>query len=445
MTDHRQELSRRHLLTFMGYGTVAAVCAPLLTSCAKDPVTGQSSFILMSEEKEIQLDKQQSPYQFSSDLGAVQNHQVNQYINRVGQELAARSHRPNMPFSFRAVNASYINAYAFPGGSIAATRGILVELDSEAELAALLGHEIGHVCARHTAERSSKGMLANILVAGASIASSAAGYSGAADLVQGIGGLGAGALLASYSRDNEREADALGLEYMTRTGYNPSGMVGLMQVLLDQNKHNPSALELMFATHPMSDERFATAQEAVDSTYSDKEHLPLNRERYMDAIAPLRAQKKTISLLQEGSTLMNKKEYGQAEDKFKQALKQSPNDYGALVTMAKCQFVQKKSAQAEQFARKATQVYPEEAQGHLVTGMSAMMANRYDRAYKHLSDYDRVLPGNPEIAFYQGYAQEHMQHKQNAAQYYQKYIQKVRQGKQAQYAYGRLKEWGYTR
>ncbi|HFQ90092.1 MAG TPA: peptidase M48 Ste24p, partial [Desulfobulbus sp.] len=247
----RHPLTRREFLSLLGMGATGLLVQPLLSGCAVDPVTGRREFVIMSRAEEIALDRQQSPYQFSADYGPVQDRRLNDYINRVGLEVAAHSHRPDMPFSFRAVNAAYINAYAFPGGSIAATRGILVELDNEAELAALLGHEIGHVCARHTAEQSTKGLLANLLVAGAAIATSAAGYSDAAGLVQDLGGLGAGALLARYSRDNEREADALGMEYMVRTGYTPMGMVELMEVLLRNGRRRASAIELMFATHPM--------------------------------------------------------------------------------------------------------------------------------------------------------------------------------------------------
>jgi beta-barrel assembly-enhancing protease len=128
-------------------------------------------------------------------------------------------------------------------------------LEDEAALAALLGHEIGHVCARHTARQVSKGLLADAFLAGASVATSAAGFEGATDLVQGLGGLSAGALLARYSRDNEREADALGMAYMTRTGYSPEGMVQLMEMLQRSGRNQASAIELMFATHPMSTER----------------------------------------------------------------------------------------------------------------------------------------------------------------------------------------------
>ncbi|MCU0592413.1 MAG: M48 family metalloprotease, partial [Desulfobacterales bacterium] len=145
-----------------------------------------------------------------------------------------------MPFSFRVVNATYINAYAFPGGSIACTRGILLQLDNEAELAALLGHEIGHVNARHTAEQLSKGQLTNIVVGGLSIIADVAAP-GMGQVASALGGFGAGAFLASYSRDNERQADALGTEYMVQSGYSPDGMVALMEMLNNLNKSKPSS------------------------------------------------------------------------------------------------------------------------------------------------------------------------------------------------------------
>ncbi|MGD9105510.1 MAG: M48 family metalloprotease, partial [Desulfobacterales bacterium] len=119
--------------------------AGFMVGCAANPVTGKPQFMMVSEDQEIKIDKQNSPHQFSSDYGPLQDTALNNYINQTGKTLAARTHRPHMPYSFRGVNATYVNAYAFPGGSIAATRGILLDLENEAQLAALLGHELGHV------------------------------------------------------------------------------------------------------------------------------------------------------------------------------------------------------------------------------------------------------------------------------------------------------------
>ena len=138
-----------------------------------------------------------------------------------------------MPYSYRVLNANYVNAYTFPGGAMGVTRGILVDLDNEAELAALLGHELGHVNARHAAQRQGQAKVAQVAVAGASLVGSTTEWGG---LISMGSQLGASVLLSSYSRDNEREADALGQEYMVRAGYPASGMIGLHQLLVDQEK-----------------------------------------------------------------------------------------------------------------------------------------------------------------------------------------------------------------
>ncbi len=436
-------LNRRQVLQMLGIGVGSLVGQSLLSGCAVDPVTGKKEFILLSEADEIALDRKQSPYQFSTDYGQVLDQRLNSYINRVGLELSKRSHRPQMPYSFRAVNAAYINAYAFPGGSIAATRGILVELESEAELAALLSHEIGHVNARHTAEQSTKGMLANLLVAGATVATGAAGYGSAANLVQSLGGLSAGALLAHYSRDNEREADSLGMEYMTRAGYSPEGMVGLMEILQKNGRKQPGAIELMFATHPMSRERLQFARQQSQSTYARFLSGSRNRERYMDRTANLRKIKPAISAIQQANTALAKKQYEKADGLLNRALQVAPNDYTALVMRAKSQLAMKNTGQARRLALRSTQIYPEEAQGHLVTAMTDFIDKRYSSAYEQFNRYDTILPGNPEITFFKGRCLEGMQRRDQSAREYHRYLQQVRRGNNARYAYNRLKTWGY--
>lgn len=438
-------LNRRQLLRLLGLGGGALAVGPLLSGCAVNPVTGRQQLMMMSEGQEIDIDRQRSPYQFSADYGVIQDSGLNGYLDRVGRDLATRSHRPQMPFSFRGVNAAYINAYAFPGGSVAVTRGMLVELDNEAQLAGLLGHEIGHVCARHTAEQASKAMVANLLMASASVATSAAGYGGASDLVQNLGGLGAGALLASYSRDNEREADGLGMEYMTRAGYSAQGMIGLMEVLQRNRRGNPSAIELMFATHPMSDERLATARHQAASTYQGSAAFPLHRERYMDNTAAVRRLKPGITALQNGSTAMGRKQYPAAREQFAKALQLMPQDYAALTMMATCRFALRDLEGAEQSALRATAVYPTEPQAQMITSVVSINLKKYDQALHHLGQYDRLLPGNPLVLFYRGYCFEQMGRQREAAGQYSQFLGKVRSGQQAQYAHARLRSWGYVR
>ena len=251
----RREMTRRDFMWLTGVATAGA-SVPLLSGCAVDPVTGERTLVGLSEGQEVALDREQSPHQFSNDYGAADDARLNAYVTDVGNRLAEISHRPDMPYNYRVVNANYVNAYTFPGGSMATTRGIMLEMENEAELAGLLGHEIGHVNARHTAERAGRSMLAQAAVLGATVAASTSENLGKyAGYIQLGGSVGASALLSKYSRDNEREADALGMEYMTQSGYSPEGMVDLMDMLRSQHARQPNLLETMFSSHPMRDEQ----------------------------------------------------------------------------------------------------------------------------------------------------------------------------------------------
>jgi len=421
----------------------ALASAGFITSCAVNPVTGQQQLMLVSEAQEIDMDAKSSPHQFSADYGAVQDDTLNGYLARTGRSLAAISHRPRMPYSFRAVNANYVNAYAFPGGSIAATRGILLKMESEAELAALLGHELGHVNARHTAEIMSKNMVTSAVVGGVTAWVGSAG--GFGQVASQLGMLGSGALLASYSRSNERQADALGLEYMVRSGYSPKGMVGLMELLNTLSRGHNSAADLLFATHPMSGERYRTAVDAVNGTYAGATEKPLYRERFMDHTAGLRRIGGAVELLQKGEKEMAGEKYAAAEALFAEALQQAPRDYAGLVLMAKCLLAQKKVDDAGRTLKMAQQVYPQEAQTYVLNGYVYLKQKQFEAALVQFDGYDRRLTGNPNITFFKGVAHEGLGVKGSAAEQYYRYLQAVNQGSNAQYAYSRLVEWGYIK
>ena len=431
-------MSRRVFLS-LALGAAAGT----LSGCAVNPVTGQSQLMLMSRDQEIHIDRERSPHQFSADYGVLQDEKLNAYIGQTGKRLAGLTHRPDMPYSFQGVNAAYVNAYAFPGGSIAVTRGILVEMEDEAELAALLGHELGHVNARHTAQQMTKGVFASAVLAGAGIALS--GNEEYAPLISGLGGMGAGLLLAKYSRDNERQADELGMEYMVKAGYNPQGMINLQEMLVNLSSRQPSALETMFSTHPMSRERLATARQTAGSRFAQAMGNPVYRERYMDHTAGLRRIKPAIKAMQDGEKNMAKKDFSAAESSFAQALNQAPRDYAALVMMSKCLLAQDRSREAERYAQKAQEVYPREAQARYFQGVAQIGQKDYQAALQAFSTYERILPGNPKVTFLQGLSLEGMGRIESAASRYRQFLSRVNQGEQAQYAYSRLQEWGYVR
>lgn len=432
-------MTRRHFILLSAAGAAA-----VLTGCATDPVTGKKQFMLMSEAGELAADKSNSLHQLSADYGALQNADLNHYITTVGDLLASKSHRPAMPYTFRGVNAVYVNAYAFPAGTIAVTRGMLVGMDSEAELAAVLGHEIGHVCARHAAEQATTSMMTSVVVTGLAAAIQYK-YEKYGDLTSGLGMVAAGMLLARYSRADEREADALGLEYMTRAGYNPDGCIALMDLLRSLSKSNPNAIEMLFATHPMSEERYQTAVEAVRTKYASAKSFPLNRERYMDATASLRAIKGALDQMQNGEKALLAGKFGEASACFNDALRQAPNDYAGLLLLARCALVQKNGAEAAHLAREAQAVYPGEAQAVYISGMAGLQMRAYEEAYQEFSRYETLLPGNPNTTYFKGYAQEGAGRRQPAAENYMRYLNAVRQGENAEHAYQKLVEWGYIK
>jgi predicted Zn-dependent protease len=426
-------VTRRQVLWLFG--------AAALSGCAASPVGGRSILVGMSEEQEKQVDQEVAPSQFSQDLGPVQDASVNKYLSSVGQRIDVHTHRPQMPYSYRVLNANYVNAYTFPGGAMGVTRGILVDLKDEAELAALLGHEMGHVNARHAAQRQGQVMVAQVAVLGASVVAGSE-WGG---LVSIGSQLGASALLSSYSRDNEREADALGQEYMVRAGYPASGMVGLHQLLVDQQKEAPGLLQTMFSTHPMNTERRDTARQLADGKYAASKNRDPGRERFMDNTASLRRIKPTIDACQKGDLAMAGKKYPVAEEQYRTALQKTPRDYASNLLMAQCLQAQDKETQALQYAETAKQIYPQEPQAQKLVGVLALGLRDPAKAYASLDAYDKMLPGDAGITFLKGISLEGLGKRQDAANHYASYLRRTRQGKAAEYAQSRLQTWGYLK
>jgi predicted Zn-dependent protease len=416
--------------------------AALFAGCASNPVTGEPQLMLVSEEREIDIDRRRSPHQFSADYGVTDDAALNDYLDGVGRRMAAASHRPGMPYSFRAVDATSVNAYTFPAGSVAVTRGILIELDDEAQLAALLGHEIGHVNARHAAERMSKSMVIEAAVEGA------AGVIGYADkrlesVAYGLGGWGAGLLLAAYSRANERQADALGMSYMVARNHNPVGMVRLMEMLTGMNNTRPGVLQTMFATHPMSGERLATARRRAENLYPQAADFPVGRDRYLDATARLRKIRQAIVRMQRGEERMEERKFADAARYFGKAIKIAPDDYAPHVMMAKAQLALNKPAEAKRYADAARDIKPGEGQAIHLGGMARLAMNDFDGAHTAFVDYEMRLSGNPNTLFLQGFSLEAMGRRAPAAERYFRYLRLDRSSEQAEYAAARLVEWGY--
>jgi beta-barrel assembly-enhancing protease len=298
------------------------------------------------------------------------------------------------------------------------------------------------VNARHAAQRQGQAMVAQAAVLGLNVAAQDSQWG---QLV-GLGSqLGASALLASYSRDHEREADALGQEYMVRAGFPAQGMTALHQLLVDQQKEAPSLLSTMFSSHPMSSERLNTAAQQARQRYASSANAPTQRERFMDSTSNLRRIKPTITACQNGETAMAAQNHGQAQTAFATALKLTPRDYAGHFRMAQCLQAQKKTQEARQYAQQAQAIYPQEAQAHKLSGVLALSLREPGAAFEGLDRFDRQLPGDPGVLFLKGVSLEGMGQRQQAAQHYAQYLRLSQQGQAAQFAASRLQAWGMLR
>lgn len=224
-----------------------------LSGCAENPVTGKQELWLISEQEEIAMGVENYVplQQISGGLYTV-DEPLSKYVNSVGQKLAKVSDRP-LPYEFVVVNDSIPNAWALPGGKIAINRGLLQELNSEAELAAVLGHEIVHAAARHTAKNMQRDLLMGVglIVLGAAVADNEHG-----DWILGGAQIGSALLGLKYSRDAESEADYYGMIYMSRAGYDPRAAIQLQETFVRLSEgHNTNWLEGLLSTHPPSQER----------------------------------------------------------------------------------------------------------------------------------------------------------------------------------------------
>ncbi len=231
----------------LGWG-VLTVAAAITIGCAVNPATGKRQFSLIGEAKEIEMGRE-ADAEFSQQLGSYPDEGVNDYVAALGLDLARESERPGLPWSFRVVDDPIVNAFALPGGFIYVTRGILTHLSSEAQLAGVLGHEIGHVTARHSVNRLSQVQLAQLgLGIGSVLSEGVRRFSG-------LGETGLGLLFLKFGRDQEREADALGLRYMRNANYPPAALENVMAVLAGVPGESGSNLPGWLSTHPDPEDR----------------------------------------------------------------------------------------------------------------------------------------------------------------------------------------------
>ena len=245
-------------------------------ACATNPVTGKKQMSLLSEAEELAIGQQQDA-EIRREMGVYDDPELQRYVNEIGQGLARLSHRPNLPWTFTIVDSPAINAFALPGGYIYLTRGILAYLDDESELAGVLGHEIGHVTARHAAQAYTRQAQAGLGLAILSIF-----VPGTAPFTD-LGGAGLSVLFLRHGREAELEADRLGVEYGSGAGFDPAGVPRFLATLARVAALSERGVPNWLSTHPDPGSRVVKA-EPVAGKFVSAEARTLNRDQYLERI-----------------------------------------------------------------------------------------------------------------------------------------------------------------
>lgn len=238
-----------------------AVLVVFLAGCATNPATGERQISLVSSGQELEMGRQADPA-IIAEYGLYQDRDLAAYIDSIGQALGRNSHLPNLRWHFRLLDSPVVNAFALPGGYIYVTRGIVAHLNSEAQLAGVLGHEIGHVTARHSAQQMTNQQLAQVGLIASMIA-----FKGAREY-GGLAAQGLGLLFLKYSRDHENQADELGVQYSVKSRYDPRQIPPTYDVLKRIGERSGSSLPTFLSTHPDPGNREVRTRELAEASIS---------------------------------------------------------------------------------------------------------------------------------------------------------------------------------
>jgi predicted Zn-dependent protease len=358
-----------------------------LSACAVNPVTGKKELTLVSEAQELAIGQEEyGPARQAQGGDYVVDPALTAYVSGVGQRLAAVSDR-KLPYEFKVLNSSVPNAWAMPGGKISINRGLLTELKSEAELAAVLGHEIVHAAAKHGAQGITRGLLLQGAMAGVAIASQEQDYG---QWVMAGSTVGAQLISQKYGRDAERESDHYGMLYMARAGYDPQGAVDLQRTFLAlQEGQRQDWISGLFASHPPSQERLENNIAMLASLPAGGE---VGRERYRSAIARITASKPAYEAFDEGRKALMDKDPAKAVLLARQALRIEPDEaifYGLLGDAEQQQ--QKLSSAVTQYTR-AIRLNPDYFYHYLQRGKVNEQLQRSSAAKADLAQSVELMP-----------------------------------------------------
>jgi len=365
----------------------AAALVLLLVGCGTNPVTHKRELQLVSESEEISIgQKNYMPARQQQGGDYIIDPELTTYVQSVGKKLAAVSDR-QLPYEFVVLNNSVPNAWAMPGGKIAFNRGLLYELNSEAELAAVLGHEIVHAAARHGAQSMETGMLLQGAVMATGIAAQDNRYS---ELIVGSAQLSSQLIATKYGRDDESEADLYGMHYMKKADYDPRAAVTLQETFVRLSKdRNSSFIEGLFASHPPSQERVAANKATLAQL---GEGGVWGREIYAQKVAKLKATRPAYQDYDEGVQALAKGDTNKAETLAKKAIAIEPREARFQELLGDIAVKQNHNEAALGYYKRAIEMQPDYFRPYVQTGVVLNNLGRKAEAEPYLKRSNELLP-----------------------------------------------------
>jgi predicted Zn-dependent protease len=369
-------------------------------------------FKILPEEKEIELGTLYLPASLDEFEGTYPEEKVQEYIQSLGKRIAQNSER-KIPYQFHLVNSGVVNAFALPGGPVVITRGILLILEDEDELAGILAHEIGHIERRHHARFVEKQLAMGILL---QIGSLFLPQNLSGEILFQLGKVSAGLLSLKFSRDQEREADEAGFKLLLKTGYSPEGMLKVFERFKKmEKKRAPEWL----STHPLPESRIKDWQERMEISKPSGAFIK-GSSRFTEVRNMLLATQPSFEEFQKGKKAFGEKDFSQAEKHFLRALELYPKNVPALLYLARVNLREKNYASARDFAFQALKLNPELFSAHYLCGLSEFALDNFERSVAYFEKAKKLIPFEGSSYYYAGRNYEKLGNLSKARENYKK-------------------------
>ncbi len=370
------------------------------------------SLISISEKDEVELGKIYANVAIDEYGGRFPEAEVQAYIQRLGNRIAEQSPR-RVPYTFSLINTGIENAFALPGGPVFVTRGLLLMLDNESELVGVLGHEIGHITARHHVKFLEKNMTLSLLL---QVGSLFLPQNLTGEVLYQLAQISAGLLSLKFSRDQEREADAYGFEFSLKAGYSPEGMYELFKKFKEKEKKRPPE---WLSTHPLPESRIKEWQEKMQ-TYKPTGGLIKDREEFQRIKAILLATTNSFQLSDEAERLFKDKKLDLAKEKFMKALEVYPKNIPALLGLSRVCLNQKRFEEAKEYAKRAKALDEKLSSAYILEGLAEFNLKDYQQALTNFEKAKELIPFNGYAFYLSGRTYEELGKRKEAMDNYKK-------------------------